>query len=193
MSIFKCLNSSYQVLSSMREDSDSYECLGYSTFKMLQTFEDFYFHTSPQEKSRELMSGDRGGQAAGPPLPIQRSRNLSLRNADLKSPVWRRTVQLKMHMSSPSSLQGICKDFQHIQTVYLACGVFFKEEWAYQLSFHEINVWVLKAIQEMICRNTHVHEICNCLWTSWHILKSKPNMKMCHLQLWHTFEILEKY
>ena len=41
--------------------------------------------------------------------------------------------------------------------------------------------------------NTHVHEICNCLSTNWQILKSKPNMKMCHLQLLHTFRILEKY
>ena len=63
------------------------------------------------------------------------------------------------------------------------------------ISFHQNNVWVLKAIPEMICRNTHVYEICNCLWTtcSWHILKGKPNMKMCHLQLLHTFRILEKY
>ena len=32
------------------------------------------------------MSGDRGAQAAGPPLPIQRSRNLYLRNAQTWSP-----------------------------------------------------------------------------------------------------------
>ena len=90
VSIFKRLNSCFQVLN---EDShDLCEGLSYSTFKMLHTFE-HYFHISPQEKSRGLMSGDRGGQAAGPPLPIQRSRNLSLRD----------TVQLKNNISSPNS------------------------------------------------------------------------------------------
>ena len=43
--------------------------------------------TYPHKKtSRGLMSGDRGGQAAGPPLQIQHSRNLSLRNAQTWSP-----------------------------------------------------------------------------------------------------------
>ena len=59
--------------------------------------------------------------------------------------------------------------------------------------FSSDQFWVLKPIPEMICRNTHVHEICNCLRTSWHILKSKPNMKTSHLQLLHTFTILGKY
>ena len=46
------------------------------------------------------MSGDRGGQAAGPPLPIQRSRNLSLRNAQTWSP---------QCGGAPSNWKSICR------------------------------------------------------------------------------------
>merc|ERR1711923_348638 len=100
VSSFKRLNSSFNVLSTTRTVTCAKACVirPLRCFILLNTSIFTYPH---KEKSKELMSGDRGGQAAGPPLPIQRSRNLSLSECtDLKSPVWRGTVQLKKHMSS---------------------------------------------------------------------------------------------
>ena len=87
MSIFKRLNSSFQVLSSMRTVTcaNAWVIQPLRCCRLLNTSRHIFTYPH-KKKSRGLMPGVRGGHAYGPPLPIKHPSNLLLRNAHTWSP-----------------------------------------------------------------------------------------------------------